>query len=431
MDDRDYGSVNQTSAIPSSLSVDACDLPSTPYEIALAEILSSIQPLCETERIPIRESLYKVAAENIIAKQDVPQNRNSAMDGYACRFDDLSPDGTDSRLELIGTAAAGSPYCGEINAGQCIRILTGAVVPDQLDTVIMQEDCAIEDGCVITRRAHKKGQHIRSAGEDIAAGEIALAKGQSIDTAELGLLASVGCETIMVRRTPKVAFFSTGDELRSVGETLGVGDVYDSNRYTLYALLRKLHVQPIDLGVVRDDLDATIAALSEGSRIADVVVTTAGASVGDSDFVKLALESLGELKLWKVAMKPGRPLAFGKIDNCWFFGLPGNPVSVVVTFDKFVQPAIRQLRGESAASTLQLSARCASPIRKTPGRLEFQRGVLYYDESGQAVVESTGNQSSGVLTSMSKANCYIVLPLECGNLNAGTTVTVQPFDTEL
>ncbi len=411
--------------------IDACDIPSTPYEIALADILAQIQPVAETEHLPIRDTLYKVAAEDVAAKQNVPGNTNSAMDGYACRFEDLSTSDEASSLKLVGTSAAGSPYQGELPSQTCIRILTGGVVPDEFDTVIMQEDCEIENGHIITRRSHRKGQHIRSAGEDIAAGETAIAKGQTIEMAQLGLLASIGCEKIQVRRTPKVAFFSTGDELRGVGESLGVGDVYDSNRYTLFALLEKNHVQPIDLGVVRDNLEDTIATLSKAAQQADVVVTTAGASVGDSDFVKSALESLGELRLWKVAMKPGRPLAFGSLKNCWFFGLPGNPVSVVVTFDKFVKPALRKLRGETPLKTLEIPARCASPIFKSPGRLEFQRGILFFDDDGQAIVESTGNQSSGVLTSMSKANCYIVLPLECGNLDAGTLVTVQPFETEL
>ena len=425
------GNVNPTPKAHQSLSGDACDLPSTRYEIALGEILAHIQPVPETETLPIRNALHRIAAENIAAQQNVPGSKNSAMDGYACRFKDLSLNNEPSRLKLVGTSAAGSPYDGELERGICIRILTGGVVPDQLDTVIMQEDCDVADGYVVTARSHRQGQHVRNAGEDIAAGEIAITEGQPIGMAQLGLLASVGCEYIKVRRTPKVAFFSTGDELRGVGEPLGVGDVYDSNRYTLYALLEKLSIQAIDLGVVRDNLEDTIETLSKGAEQADVIITTAGASVGDSDFVKQALESLGELKLWKVAMKPGRPLAFGNIGHCWFFGLPGNPVSVVVTFDKFVKPALRKLRGENPAAPLEITARCTTPIFKSPGRLEFQRGILSIDTDGQATVESTGNQSSGVLTSMSKANCYIVLPLECGNLDAGTSVKVQPFKTEL
>ena len=232
-------------------------------------------------------------------------------------------------------------------------------------------------------------------------------------------------------RKPRVAFFSTGDELRAVGEELNPGDVYDSNRYTLFGMLESNYVDPIDLGVVRDDLDETVSALKKGAAEADVIVTSAGASVGDADFVKQALESLGELSLWKVAMKPGRPLAFGKINRTWFFGLPGNPVSVMVTFDKFVKPALCRIKGENESSPLQMRAKISSPIRKRPGRLEFQRGVLTYNSNGELTVESTGNQSSGVLTSMSRANCYIVLPLTSGNLEAGTTVTVEPFDSVL
>ncbi len=430
-DDPGIGNVTQTSTKQALPAVDACDRPSTPYATALAEILSNIQPVSETEKVPLRDSLHRVAAEDIFTKADVPGSRNSAMDGYACQFADLQTNGRKSRLKLIGTSAAGAPYLGKLKSGECIRILTGGVVPEQLDTVIMQEDCELEDGCVVSFRNHKKGQHIRNAGEDIEAGEIAVARGRSIGMAEFGLLASIGCESLLVRATPKVAFFSTGDELRGVGESLGMGDVYDSNRYTLYALLQQTYVQPIDLGVVRDNLDDTIETLSAAAQQADVVITSAGASVGDSDFVRLALESLGELKLWRIAMKPGRPLAFGRINSCWFFGLPGNPVSVVVTFDKFVKPALRKLRGENPIKHLELSARCTTPIRKSPGRLEFQRGVLSYDRNGDMVVESTGNQSSGVLTSMTKANCYIVLPLECGNLPVGSTVTVQPFGIEL
>ena len=410
--------------------MDHCDTGSTPYEIALGAILDKIVPLTDVQSVPIRSSIGRVAARDIRAQHDVPGQRISAMDGYACLHADLS-DARTVELKLAGTSAAGSPWTGVPQSGECIRILTGGVVPHGMDTVVMQEDCEVRDDRVFTGTNHRIGQHIREAGEDIARDEIAVAAGQSIGTAELGLLASVGCKEILVHRKPKVAFFSTGDELRTVGETLNPGDVYDSNRYTLFGLLTQMQVEPIDLGVVRDDLEQTIAALKDGAEQADAVVTTAGASVGDSDFVKQALESLGELTLWKVAMKPGRPLAFGKIDDSWFFGLPGNPVSVMVTFDKFVKPALHKLKGEPVPSALRIHAQCAKPIYKRPGRLEFQRGILTFDQSRKAIVESTGNQSSGVLTSMSRANCYIVLPLETGDLPAGTTVEVEPFDASL
>ena len=405
------------------------DVASTPYEEALSSILSRIRPVAETERLAIRDAFHRVVAEDVYAEQNVPTDRNSAMDGYACRYRDLAGPNTESKLHLVGTSAAGSPFNGAPQTGECVRIFTGGVLPDELDTVVMQEDCSVDGKVVTTINTHRQGQHIRQSGEDITAGEIAITKGQTIGTAELGLLASVGRGEILVRRKPKVAFFSTGDELRAVGEALNPGDVYDSNRYTLFGMLESAQVEPIDLGVVRDDLDQTIAALKKGASEADVLVTSAGASVGDADFVKHALETLGELTLWKVAMKPGRPLAFGKIDRTWFFGLPGNPVSVMVTFDKFVKPALQRLKGEKQATPLRLNARISNPIRKRPGRLEFQRGILTFDSNGEAVVESTGNQSSGVLTSMSRANCYIVLPLLSGNMEAGTTVTVEPFET--
>ena len=405
------------------------DVASTPYEEALSSILSRIRPVAETERLAIRDAFHRVVAEDVYAEQNVPTDRNSAMDGYACRYRDLAGLNAESKLHLVGTSAAGSPFNGALQTGECVRIFTGGVLPDELDTVVMQEDCSVDGKVVTTINTHRQGQHIRQSGEDITAGEIAITKGQTIGTAELGLLASVGRGEILVRRKPKVAFFSTGDELRAVGEALNPGDVYDSNRYTLFGMLESTQVEPIDLGVVRDDLDQTIAALKRGASEADVLVTSAGASVGDADFVKQALETLGELTLWKVAMKPGRPLAFGKIDRTWFFGLPGNPVSVMVTFDKFVKPALQRLKGEKQATPLRLNARISNPIRKRPGRLEFQRGILTFDSNGEAVVESTGNQSSGVLTSMSRANCYIVLPLLSGNMEAGTTVTVEPFET--
>jgi len=409
--------------------MDACDLPSTPYEKALNSILGAIKPLTEIETVPIREAINRVAAQNAVAADNVPTNRSSAMDGYACRYSDLGGENKLSKLAMVGACAAGSPYMGSIGQGECIRIFTGGVVPDDLDTVIMQEDCDACGNEISTVNTHRIGQFIRRAGEDIGAGEVAVCAGQTIGTAEIGLLASVGCATVDVKRVPKVAYFSTGNELKGIGQRLNPGDVYDSNRYTLYGMLKDAGCLPIDLGVVRDNLSDTIDAINEGSKCADVVVTSAGASVGDADFVKQALESLGELRLWKVAMKPGRPLAFGSVNNAWFFGLPGNPVSVMVTFDKFVRPALRKLRGEKDCAPLRITARTAEPIYKQPGRLEFQRGILRFGSNGEAIVESTGNQSSGVLTSMSRANCYIVLPLETGNLEAGTTVQVEPFST--
>lgn len=407
--------------------VDACDVGSTPYEEALRAILDSIDPIEETERLAIRSALTRVCAEEIRAQSDIPGHRNSAMDGYACFSEDLSSEGSETRFALAGASTAGSPFCGTVGRGECIRVLTGAVVPDELDTVVMQEDCDAQGGEIAVRGRHRPGQFIRNAGDDLARGDLAIAVRQKLEVAELGVLASLGVAEVSVFRKPVVAFFSTGDELRGIGESLRPGDVYDSNRYTLFGLLENLGVRPIDMGVVRDDLAETVAALDAAANAADLIVTSAGASVGDSDFVKRAVESLGELTLRKVAMKPGRPLAFGRIRKAWYFGLPGNPVSVMVTFDKFVKPALNKLMGGAPDAALRVTARAAQKIFKRPGRLEFQRGILSADSSGQFVVDTTGSQSSGVLSSMSRANCYIVLPLECGDVAAGAEVTVEPF----
>lgn len=404
---------------------------STLYEDALGQILENVNPVIETEKLPIRDAFHRVAAEDVAAGFNVPSHRNSAMDGYACHFEDLTNDKI-SYLKLVGASTAGHPFHGEVGHGDCIRILTGAVIPENLDTIVIQEDTnVVGDQVHFADISYRQGQHVREAGEDITEGELALRRGQIIGTAELGLLASVNHSEILAYRKPVVAFFSTGDELRSVGKALEPGEIYDSNRYTLFGMLTELHVDLIDLGVVADNLDDTVDALKEGASKADIVISCAGASVGDSDFVAQALEILGELTFWKVAMKPGRPLAFGKINDARFFGLPGNPVSVMVTFDKFVKPALKKLKGERQSQPIQIDARCTREIKKIPGRLEFQRGIFSYDSEGNAIVESTGNQSSGVLTSMSRANCYIVLPLETGNLPAGTVVRIEPFETSL
>ncbi len=408
---------------------DACDIGSIPYAVALQSILDKIQPIQDIQRLPIRSALNRVAAEEVTSKSDIPAFRNSAMDGYACRASDLEQ--PNPRLKIAGVSAAGSPFIASVEPNHCIRVLTGAVVPDTFDTVVMQEDCDIHEGWVSIRGKHRPGSFIRKAGDDISSGEVAIRIGQTIGIAELGVLASVGCAEISVYRKPIVAFFSTGDELRGIGESLGLGDVYDSNRYTLFGLLENSGALSLDLGVVRDDLDDTIAALKNAANSADLIITSAGASVGDSDFVKQAVESLGELTLRKVAMKPGRPLAFGKIRDSWFFGLPGNPVSVMVTFDKFVLPALQKLMGLASLSPLRVTARCVRDIYKKPGRLEFQRGFVSVGSEGNFVVDTTGDQSSGVLTSMSKANCYIVLPLECGDVTEGSEVEVEPFEIRL
>jgi molybdopterin molybdotransferase len=285
------------------------------------------------------------------------------------------------------------------------------------------------DGNLISIGAgEKKGSNVRYAGEDIRVGDIVIASGTRLGASQLGLLASLGMPEVKVIRRPRVAYFSNGDELRSVGTPLEIGEVYDSNRYTLHAMLNDLGVEQIDLGVVKDDREAIAEVIKEAASRADLVITTAGASVGDADYIKEILASLGQISFWKVAIKPGRPMSFGKLGHSVFFGLPGNPVSVMVTFQVFLKPAIRQLAGEQHTAPMILKMRLLADLRKKPGRMEYQRGIMSMDSNGETVVSSTGEQGSGILSSMTQANCYIILPDDSDGVKAGEMVEVQPFD---
>jgi molybdopterin molybdotransferase len=349
------------------------------------------------------------------------------MDGYALRHRDLK-DG-ESTLKVVGTALAGKPYDGRIGAGECIRIMTGGVVPAELDTVVMQEHARAAGDRVSIARGLRQGQHVRRAGEDLRRGAVALSKGRLTTPADVGLLASLGIGEVSVYRKLRVAFFSTGDELVSIGQPLAAGQIYDSNRYTIHGMLSRIGVDAMDMGVVRDDPALLEQAFREASAVADVVITSGGVSVGEADFVKDLLNRLGEVVFWKIAMKPGRPLAYGRVGNAHFFGLPGNPVSVMVTFYQFVRDALYALMGRDPVPALPvLEARCSSELKKAPGRTEFQRGVLERDADGRWSVRVTGEQGSGILSSMSEANCFIVLPAEQGNLAAGATVAVQVME---
>jgi molybdopterin molybdotransferase len=395
-------------------------------EQATERIQSSVTPVSGFEKINLRAALDRVLAQDIRSRMDVPSHTNSAMDGYALHADALPVDDT-REFKVVGTSWAGHHFQEPVKAGECVRIMTGAVMPEGTDTVIMQEHVEqTPDGIRIDAR-HKPGQNVRHAGEDIAVGDTVLRKGHRLIPADLGLLASLGTNEVMVTRRVRVAFFSTGDELRSIGDPLEPGMIYDSNRYTLYGMLTRLGVELIDLGVIPDTKEDTFRAFDQGAACADVLVTSGGVSVGEADFIKEALEQLGQIDFWKVAMKPGRPLAFGKIKDTYFFGLPGNPVSVMVTFYLFVQPALKTLQGERFAPPLLLEARCRSNLHKKAGRTEYQRGVLYRDADGQLVVDKTGPQGSGILTSMSDANCFIVLSLESETAEAGSLVQVLPF----
>jgi len=396
-------------------------------EQARKQILQSIEPLHAAEKLSLRNALGRVLATDISSPISVPGHTNSAMDGYALSGEDLPQDSVRS-YQIIGQSFAGKPFNGQCTAGQCVRIMTGAVMPAGTDTVIMQEQVEVTGkDSVRIGDGQRAGQNVRQAGEDITAGATVLQAAHTLTPADLGILASLGIGEVMVRRRPRVAFFSTGDELRSLGEPLAEGDIYDSNRYSLYGMLKRLDVEIIDMGVVRDDEDSLRQAFIDAAAIADVVITSGGVSVGEADYIKPILEETGEIHFWKIAMKPGRPLTHGRVGNSLFFGLPGNPVAVMVTFYQFVQPALQHLSGAQPRPPLTVMATSTDAIRKRPGRYEFQRGILEQDEQGQLTVRKTGQQGSGVLMSMSRANCFILLPEKCEGVAAGETVRVQPF----
>ncbi len=391
---------------------------------ACEAILACLSPIGGIERVATRAALGRVLAEHIVPSIDVPAHDNSAMDGYALRAADLV-NGAETALNEIGTALAGRKFEGTLDARSCVRVMTGAVMPKGADTVVIQEVVRKEGKQVLIPPGQKKGQNVRAAGEDLKTGVPVLHPGHLIRPAELGLIASLGIAEVMVKRRVRVAFFSTGDELASIGTPLPEGHVYDSNRYTLYGMLARLGVEILDMGVVRDDPAQLEAALVTAAQNADVIITSGGVSVGEADFIKAMMAKLGEVLFWRIAMRPGRPMAFGRINDAFLFGLPGNPVAVMVTFYQFVRPALLRLagRGDEAGVPL-LRVPCESAIRKVAGRTEYQRGILY--RTGEHwQVRLTGQQGSGVLRSMSEANCFIVLEHARGNIAAGELVDVQ------
>jgi molybdopterin molybdotransferase len=420
--------LSKTKTLTEASSADDYDPNSMPVDKARALIRQFLTPISGTLRLPVRSALNRVLAEDVVSPLNVPAHNNSAMDGYALRFADLRAEG-ETRLRIAGTALAGKPFAGALGRAEAIRIMTGAKLPDALDTIVMQERARPDGNDVVIPPGQKKAQHVRYAGEDIKQGCAALKKGQLVRAAELGLIASLGIGEVSVYRPLRVAFFSTGDELRSIGTPLGDGDIYDSNRYTIYGMLKRLDCDVFDLGVVRDEPAAVERAFIEASSIGDVVISSGGVSVGDADFVKQMLNKLGEVLFWKIAMKPGRPLAYGKIGKAHFFGLPGNPVAVMVTFYQFVRDALLTLSGQEPVPALPiLKALCTSSLKKAPGRTEFQRGILSCDSAGNWSVRATGEQGSGILSSMSAANCFIILPTTQGNVAAGSTVEVQMLE---
>jgi molybdopterin molybdotransferase len=406
---------------------DDYDPNSMPVSKARELIATFLAPVTAVERVHVRSALGRVLAADVISPIAVPGHDNSAMDGYAVRFADLKPDG-ETLLKRVGESFAGKPWSGSISTGECVRIFTGGVMPQGADTVVMQER-ASEDGSGVHISAGavgKLGTNRRFAGEDLKAGQTVFRTGQRVRPAELGMIASLGIGEVSVYRKLRVAFFSTGDELKSVGTPLAAGEIYDSNRYTLHGMLTRLDCEVVDMGVIEDIPEKLERAFASAATAADVVITSGGVSVGEADYVKQLLGKLGEVLFWKIAMRPGRPLAYGKIGGAHFFGLPGNPVSVMVTFYEFVRDALLMLQGEREIRPLPtFKVPLSAPIRKVPGRTEFQRGILAPDGAGGWTVRTTGDQGSGILSSMSQANCFIVLPTETGNVAAGALVDVQ------
>lgn len=406
---------------------DDFDPNSLSFEQALDRIKESIQPIKGKKNVTIREAAGHILADDVTSPLDVPPFINSAMDGYAINSIDI-PQSGEKTLKVIGKSFAGAPFNGEVKAGETVRIMTGAVVPEGADTVVMQEHAEVSGDQIKIGCGHKAKQNVRNPGDDFFTGDIIIKAGERLSPAKLGLLASVGVTEFKVIRKPVVAFFSTGDELKGVGQTLAPGDIYDSNRYILFGMLEKMGVECIDMGVVPDIKQEIEDTLKEAANIADLVITSGGASVGEADFIKIILDEIGQVGFWKIAMKPGKPLAFGHINNTIFFGLPGNPVSAMATFYQFVQPSLKLLEGEIIEEPIRLIAKCTNKIKKRPGRKDFQRGIMSNDENGLLIVNTTGIQGSHMLSSMAKANCFIVLDRDAGDIETGEMVEVQPFN---
>jgi len=393
-----------------------------------------VQPVSvdESQDVFLLDALGRVLAQDVISPISVPAHNNSAMDGFAFDASQLQAD-QPLTLRVVGTALAGKAWQGKVNAGECLKIMTGAILPDGLDTVVPQELCQVHsthDVSTVTLPPHllNAGDNRRLAGEDLMQGQPALQAGQHLTPAALGLVASLGLADVRVHRRLRVAYFSTGDEVLSLGDAPREGAVYDSNRYTVFGLLTRLGCEVIDMGVVRDDPSLLEAAFAKAAQEADAIITSGGVSVGEADFTKTMMKKLGDVAFWKIAMRPGRPMAVGRIGKSVLFGLPGNPVAVMVTFLAFVRPALLRMMGSSAASVPLLRAKCLEPLRKKAGRTEYQRGWVSNAADGTLQVRTTGNQGSGVLSSMVQGNGLIVLHHAQGNVAVGDEVDVMMFD---
>ncbi len=393
---------------------------------ALEKLLEKPVAITDTLSIPLHNAAGYILSEHITSPLNVPPFDNSAMDGYGVRYTDLN---TQSPLPIAGKAFAGVPFEGELPQGQCVRIMTGAMIPAGVDTVIMQEETQVTDNGILFPHPAKLGQNIRRIGEDIKQNDIVLPAGTKLSTAQLPLIASLGIANINVYRKLKVAVFSTGDELQTIGQPLKAGQIYDTNRFAVRLMLEKLDCDVIDLGVIPDSPEKLRETFKTADAQADLVISSGGVSVGEADYTKQILDEIGEIGFWKLAIKPGKPFAFGHLHNAWFCGLPGNPVSATVTFYQLVQPLIARLSGFSQWRAPQrFHAKTCSPLKKSAGRLDFQRGIASINENGEWQVTTSGHQGSHVYSSFSVANCFIVLERERGKVAAGETVTIELFN---
>ncbi len=403
-----------------------------PQALSVQQVGEFLQQLVhavrDTEVLPLFDALDRVLAQDVISPINVPPHNNSAMDGYA--FDGAQLSDKALHLRVVGTALAGRAWHGQLQAGECLKIMTGAILPEGMDTVVPQEftQSAGNEQIVIPAGVLKRGDNSRQMGEDLRQGLPALLQGTLLRPAALGLLASMGIPTVTVYRRLKVAYFSTGDEILSLGETLREGAVYDSNRYTVFGLLTRMGCEVIDMGVVRDDPALLEAAFTQAAQQADAIITSGGVSVGEADFTKAMMKKLGDVAFWKIAMRPGRPMAVGRIGQSVLFGLPGNPVAVMVTFLAFVRPALLRMMGSNAPAPVLLRAKSVEALRKKAGRTEYQRGFVSTATDGRLQVSAAGNQGSGVLRSMVEANGLIVLHHHQGNIEAGEEVDVMMFE---
>lgn len=397
-----------------------------PVETAIETMLNHIETITETTCVSLAESHKRVLAQDILSPINVPQHDNSAMDGYGlCVDTQNNPDAR--QFNLVGRVFAGEIFPQALQAGECVRIMTGAVIPKGVNCVVMQEHVSKTDNRINLTASPKLHDNIRQAGSDIKVNSLVLAKGRVLSAIDIGLIASIGLANVPVFRQIKVGLFSTGDELISPEETLTAGKIYDSNRFMLAAKLAELNVELVDLGKIPDDKTKIKQALTQLSETCDAIVTSGGVSVGDADFTKQVLDELGQIKFWKIAMKPGKPFAFGRIGNCIFFGLPGNPVSAAVTFEQIAQIGLEKLSGATILNPVNIELPLKHPLKKKVGRTDFQRGKINFNKGLAVSVESSGVQNSGVLSTLANANCYIVLDADSGDVSASDTVKVRLF----